>query len=124
MKLAASIVNIVAIVARARDHPSSAAGEIARAIVAHSKECFSQFSNDEAGYGSCAHKFCNRQCAGASTCEGVCVDHATPLFAKFSSQAVPAKASLTQADSRAEARAEARAAIQKQIQEAAGEQAA
>merc|ERR1711874_849471 len=89
----------------------SAAGAIARAIVDHSKECFSKFPTDESRYASCAHEFCGRQCSGATSCEGVCFDHAGPLFAKFS-QVV------------SNTRPETRAAIETQVQQAAGEQAA
>lgn len=62
------------------------AAALAKAIVVHSKECFSR-SPDEAAYGACAQDFCGRQCGGdKAECQSLCVDHSLPLFAKFAAR--------------------------------------
>lgn len=115
MKAAILFVGTAGVLVTAtRDQPQTAA-DFARAIVGSSKECFASFASDEASYTGCTEDFCGKQCSRAvKTCQGVCVEHAAPLFAKFNEQVAAAEPENNVAN---------RANLQAQVKQAAGEQA-
>jgi len=66
---------------------SECATAMAQEIVGRSKACFQQHSTDEDSYVACTHQFCSQQCGSKSaSCQGFCVDRASPLFQKFAAK--------------------------------------
>jgi len=58
--------------------------QIAKTIVMDSKRCFDAHPADEASYTGCCKEFCGKQCGQSyASCQGLCTDHAYPLFSKF-----------------------------------------
>mmetsp|Transcript_103225 Transcript_103225/g.205174 ORF Transcript_103225/g.205174 Transcript_103225/m.205174 type:complete len:213 (-) Transcript_103225:62-700(-) len=60
------------------------AANIARAIIANSRECFNRVGQNRMAFETCTHSYCSKQCGSkSSSCQKVCNDHADPLFLKF-----------------------------------------
>lgn len=91
-----------------KEAQTECASAIAHAIVGQSRECFKQHFQDEAGYKTCTHDFCNQQCGSKFTgCQDLCSGHANGLFTRFAQKAKADKAHL-----------------EKTIEDVAGEEAA